>query len=146
MSNAQNVTHTTSGINNGKNIVSDCCTKIATTPIKPKINPIPFTNVIEAFSSVLCFSIFDIGILNVYDSMFLQLEKTAKKYARSCLLLDLRYVRKMAFFLSEFVEFFSYTDKSTLQTCFRSCKGNRINPLNLSEYDYAGCEFLFHNR
>tara|TARA_A200000113_G_scaffold124053_1_gene111656 strand:+ start:9879 stop:10145 length:267 start_codon:yes stop_codon:yes gene_type:complete len=83
MSNAQNVTHTTSGINNGKNIVSDCCTKIATTPIRPKINPIPFTNVIEAFLSVLCFSIFDIGILNIYDSMFLQLEKLAKKYALS---------------------------------------------------------------
>jgi hypothetical protein len=79
------MTHTTSGINKGKNIVSDCCMKIATTPSKPKMNPIPLRNVIEACSSIFCFSIFDIGILNIYDSMFLQLEKIAKKYALSCL-------------------------------------------------------------
>jgi hypothetical protein len=49
------------------------------------MNPIPLRNVIEACSSIFCFSIFDIGILNIYDSMFLQLEKIAKKYALSCL-------------------------------------------------------------
>ena len=135
MSNAQNVTHTTSGINNGKNIVSDCCTKIATTPIKPKINPIPFTNVIEAFSSVLCFSIFDIGILNIYDSMFLQLEKTAKKYARSCLFLDLKYVRNMAFFLSEFVNFFLLE-----QTC-SSIISNDMNSRRGHDAYIHGCDY-----
>lgn len=46
--------------------------------------------------------------------MFLQLEKTAKKYARSCLFLDLKYVRNMAFFLSEFVNF-SCSNKPALQ-------------------------------
>ena len=74
----QNTTHTTSGSNKGKNIVSDCCMKIATTPIRPKMSPIPL-RVIEAWSSILCFSITNIGITTVYDSMFLQLQKIMKK-------------------------------------------------------------------
>ena len=81
MSSAQNAVHTINGINKGKNILSDCCAKIATTLNKPKINPIPLTNVIEAFLSVFCSSIFVIGFPNVYDSMFLQLQKVIKKYA-----------------------------------------------------------------
>ena len=74
MSNVQNTAHTTSGSNRGKKIVSDCCTKIATTPSRPKIIPIPL-RAIDAWSSIFCFSITLIGITSVYISMFLQLQK-----------------------------------------------------------------------
>ena len=78
ISNVQNTTHTTSGSNKGKNIVSDCCMKIATTPSRPKMIPIALT-AIDAWSSIFCFSIANIGITTVYDSMFLQLQKIMKK-------------------------------------------------------------------
>ena len=74
ISNVQNTAHTTSGSNSGKNTVSDCCIKIPTTPSRPKMIPIPLS-AIEAWSSIFCFSITDIGIITVYDSMFLQLQK-----------------------------------------------------------------------
>ena len=74
ISNVQNTPHTASGSNRGKNIVSDCCIKIATTPSRPKMSPIPLS-AIEAWSSIFCFSITNIGITTVYDSMFLQLQK-----------------------------------------------------------------------
>ena len=76
ISNVQNTAHTTSGSNRGKNMVSDCCIKIATTPSRPKMIPIPL-RAIDAWSSIFCFSITLIGITSVYDSMFLQLQKNA---------------------------------------------------------------------
>ena len=42
------------------------------------MRPTPLS-VIEASSSILCFSIFLIGFTTVYDSMFLQLQKNHEK-------------------------------------------------------------------
>ena len=53
----QSTTHTTSGTRRGRNVVSDCCMKIATTPISPKMNPSPLRIGNEAWSSFLRFSI-----------------------------------------------------------------------------------------
>ena len=53
----QSTTHTTSGTKRGNKVVSDCCMKIATTPISPKMNPSPLRTGNEAPSSVFRFSI-----------------------------------------------------------------------------------------
>ena len=82
-SSVQNATHTTSGSNKGKNISSDCCTKSATTPINPKINPTPLRSGTEAPSSIFWFSMNYIGILKVYHSMFFQKCTFSRGCARS---------------------------------------------------------------
>ena len=82
-SSVQNATHTTSGSNKGKNISSDCCTKSATTPINPKINPTPLRSGIEAPSSIFWFSIIYTWILKVYHSMFFQNCTFSRGCARS---------------------------------------------------------------
>ena len=57
ISTVQSTTHTTSGTRRRNKVVSDCCTKRATTLISPKMNPSPLRKEIEAPSSVLRFSI-----------------------------------------------------------------------------------------
>ena len=57
ISTVQSTTHTTSGTKRGNKVVSDCCTKRATTLTSPKMNPSPLRKGIEACSSVSRFSI-----------------------------------------------------------------------------------------
>ena len=68
----QSTTHTTSGTKRGNKVVSDCCMKIATTPISPKMNPSPLRTGNEASSSIIRFGIFGHGRPTIYDSMFIQ--------------------------------------------------------------------------
>ena len=72
ISTVQSTTHTTSGTKRGNKVVSDCCTKRATTLISPKMNPSPLRKGIEASSSVLRFSINLHACTCIYDSMFIQ--------------------------------------------------------------------------
>ena len=67
----QSTPHTTSGTKRGNKVVSDCCMKIATTPISPNTNPSPLRIGNEALSSVLRFSIIRDGCTSIYDSMFI---------------------------------------------------------------------------
>ena len=98
ISNVQNTPHTTRGSNRGKNIVSDCCIKIATTPSRPKMIPNPL-RAIDAWSSIFCFSIINIGITTVYESMFLQLQKYDEKICSTCPCFHCKGVRNSRYFL-----------------------------------------------
>ena len=129
ISNVQNTPHTTSGSNRGKNIVSDCCIKIATTPSRPKMSPIPLS-AIDAWSSIFCFSITNIGITTVYESMFLQLQKNDEKNMLDVPFFQYKGARKSGYFLSEL-----YSSKPTpyrvVLTPLRNCGQAKHNQSNL---------------
>ena len=72
ISTVQSTTHTTSGTKRGNKVVSDCCMKIATTPISPKMNPSPLRIGNDASLSVFRFGIICHGRPTIYDSMFIQ--------------------------------------------------------------------------